>query len=207
MRPAALLLALCAPAVALAFMTAVPGASLASLSGSAAISRHTHTVRSLRAAGAAPRLRMAGGPAEATETVAPSALVSLFKEEMADWGLVRWILVNPSGSVLETTAQMGMGTNLFTIPGKGTYCTISTADKLFECHINMDKAKSVVWSQEPAKVGGHMLHVMRVKDEAGAIMLSCMLQYDPAQGAGNYFPGKIAAFERVMGKFNSEMAV
>lgn len=77
MRPAALLLALCAPAVALAFMTAVPGASLASLSGSAAISRHTHTVRSLRAAGAAPRLRMAGGPAEATETVAPSALVSV----------------------------------------------------------------------------------------------------------------------------------
>ena len=30
-------------------------------------------------------------------------------------------------------------------------------------------------------MGGHTLHVMRVKDEAGAIMLSCMLQYHPAQ--------------------------
>ena len=112
------------------------------------------------------------------------------------------------------------------------------------CHINLDKAKSLTWSQEPANVGGHTLHVMRVKDADGAIMLSCMLQYDPAKGAGlparaqaprtrqphrrghrvpgaraglaclsraaragNYFPGKVEAFEKVMSKYGGELVL
>ena len=132
MRTSTLLAALCAPAAALAFVGNVPSTSISQLAGASAISRHVQASPALRSVPAASRLRMAGGPAEATESKAPSALVSMFKEEMADWGLVRWILVNPSGSVLETTAEMGMGTNLFTIPGKGTYCTVASADKLFE---------------------------------------------------------------------------
>jgi len=39
--------------------------------------------------------------------------------------------------------------------------------------------------QEPAKIGGHDLYVLRIKDGSDAILLSCMLQYDPAKGPGN----------------------
>ena len=54
---------------------------MATRSGCAAISRPAHAARSLRTAGsAAPILRMAGGPAEATETAAPSALVSVTRQ-------------------------------------------------------------------------------------------------------------------------------
>mmetsp|Transcript_53091 Transcript_53091/g.125411 ORF Transcript_53091/g.125411 Transcript_53091/m.125411 type:complete len:213 (+) Transcript_53091:38-676(+) len=148
------------------------------------------------------QLRMASGPAP-EKVEATTALGNLLKE-CKEWGLVRWVTVNPSGSVLETTADMSVGQSTFSVPGKGQYLTLASPDKLFECHINVDKAKTVAFSQDPAKVGGHTLHVMRVKDEAGAIMMSIMLQYDPAKGPGNYFEGAEAAFKAVMDKYGPE---
>jgi hypothetical protein len=52
-------------------------------------------------------------------------------------------------------------------------------------------------------MGGHDLFVMRIKDKEGAILLSCMLQYDPAKGPGNYFDGAVAKFEAVQNKWGA----
>jgi hypothetical protein len=58
-----------------------------------------------------------------------------------------------------------------------------------------------MYAQETAKAGGHTLHVIRLKGQDDAVLLSLMLQYDPAKGPGNYFDGSIKAFETVMGKY------
>jgi hypothetical protein len=57
--------------------------------------------------------------------------------------------------------------------------------------------------QDPAKIGGHTLHVMRLKGEGGAIVASIMLQYDTSKGPGNYFPGSVEAFEAMMSKYGA----
>ena len=42
---------------------------------------------------------------------------------------------------------MGLKLSFFEIPGKGTYATIASSDKLFECHINLDKAQKATFSE------------------------------------------------------------
>jgi hypothetical protein len=61
--------------------------------------------------------------------------------------------------------------------------------------------------QEAAKIGGHDLHVMRIKDSSDGILLSCMLQYDPAKGPGTYFDGAVAKFESVRSKWGDEVSL
>lgn len=91
--------------------------------------------------------------------------------------------------------------------------------------INLDRVKQVTFSQvcsptplfmneivtdwelrtqDAAKVGGHTLHVMRLKGDAGAVILSIMLQYDTSKGPGMYHDGSVAAFEGVMQKYGAE---
>uniref|UniRef100_A0A7S0HRF5 Uncharacterized protein n=1 Tax=Hanusia phi TaxID=3032 RepID=A0A7S0HRF5_9CRYP len=151
-------------------------------------------------------VRMAGGPAAPGD----GKVNDRFKEVMEDckdWGLVRWITINANGAVLETAAKMGLKLSFFEIPGKGNYATIASSDKLFECHVNLDKAQKLTFSEEPAKVGGHPLYVMRIKDASDGILLSCMLQYDPEKGPGQYFTGSVDAFKRVQSKYGAEMAL
>uniref|UniRef100_A0A7S0VV11 Uncharacterized protein n=1 Tax=Hemiselmis tepida TaxID=464990 RepID=A0A7S0VV11_9CRYP len=147
-------------------------------------------------------LRAQGGPAAPTPIKPDHGLVELL-EDCKGWGLARFISVNPAGSVLETSARMDLSMNGFNVPGKGQYLTIATEDKLFECHINLAKVESVAFSQDAAKVGGHTLHVMRIKGPDG-LMLSIMLQYDVTRGPGEYFEGSVEAFERTMSKYGPE---
>lgn len=67
--------------------------------------------------------------------------------------------------------------------------------------------EACVREQESAKIGGHDLYVMRLKDKSDTILLSCMLQYDPAKGPGNYFPGAVDKFLVVQDKWGSEASL
>ena len=124
-----------------------------------------------------------------------------------DWGLCRFITINAGGAVLETASPMDVGLNFFEVPGKGQYATLASADKLFECHIRLDAAAKATFAKEAAKIGGHDLYVMRLKTSDDTILLSCMLQYDPAKGHGQYFDGAVEKFERVQSKWGNEASL
>eukprot|EP00960_Hanusia_phi_P016885 497317-Hanusia_phi.AAC.1 len=149
-------------------------------------------------------VRMAGGPAAPGD----GKVNDRFKEVMEDckdWGLVRWITINANGAVLETAAKMGLKLSFFEIPGKGNYATIASSDKLFECHVNLDKAQKLTFSEMPRTVGAFMQVLVLIL--LAGILLSCMLQYDPEKGPGQYFTGSVDAFKRVQSKYGAEMAL
>ena len=174
--------------------------------------------RSLRAAGSAIRM---SGKQEAvrkrerkgrrmTQCASGGGAESKFAQLIADckdWGLCRFITINAGGAVLETASPMDVGLNFFEVPGKGQYATLASADKLFECHIRLDAAAKATFAKEAAKIGGHDLYVMRLKTSDDTILLSCMLQYDPAKGPGHYFDGAVEKFERVQSKWGNEASL
>lgn len=121
-------------------------------------------------------------------------------------GTIRFINIS-SGSVLETIGRFDYSKSTFAIPGKGTYLTIGSDDKTFECHINTEKVKNVTMGTEKAKIGGHDLHVIRLKDADNALILSCLLMWDPSRGQGKYLAGAVDAFESLRAKYGDEFHV
>lgn len=95
----------------------------------------------------------------------------------------------------------------FAVPGKGTYITLASIDKTFECHINESKVVSVTLSTEAAKMGGHDLHVIRFLDCDKKPVLSCLLMWDPSQGPGQYLHGAVEAFTNLRQEVGDELCV
>lgn len=129
-----------------------------------------------------------------------------FLIDAGDLGTIRFINIS-SGAVLETIGRFDYSKNTFAIPGKGTYLTIASVDKTFECHINTSKVKNVTMGTEKAKMGSHDLHVIRFKDGDNVLILSCLLMWDPARGAGEYMHGAVEAFEALRKKYGDEFQV
>ncbi|KAA8491156.1 hypothetical protein FVE85_9451 [Porphyridium purpureum] len=128
-----------------------------------------------------------------------------FMHDAGQLGTLRFIVIS-DGAVLETIGRLDYTKTPFDTP-LGEYVTVASTDKLFECHVNCSKVSKVTLSTEPAKQGGHMLHVIRFKgaDEQARPLLSCLLQYDPSQGAGNYLAGAVDNFNSLVQKYSNEM--
>lgn len=121
-------------------------------------------------------------------------------------GTIRFIAVT-NGAVLETIGRFDYSTKTFEIPGKGQYLTIASEDKMFECHLNMSKVARIELSEQKAKIGDHKLYAVRFKDDGDSIMLSCILQYDPSKGPGNYLFGAVDAFKALKDRFGDVVSV
>jgi len=121
-------------------------------------------------------------------------------------GTVRFIAIS-DGAVLETIGRFDYGMSTFNVPGKGEYITIASADRTFECHINKAKVARVTMATEPAKIGGHDLHVMRFLRADGGLVLSCLLMWDPSVGPGNYLHGAVEEFQSVRERFGDDFEV
>jgi len=130
-----------------------------------------------------------------------------FLDDAKKLGTVRFINISP-GAVLETIGRFDYSISTFAVPTKGTYLTIASPDKLFECHINTDKVKSVTLATEKAKLGDYDLHVVRLKgEEPGAPLLSCVLQWNPSEGQGVYLAGAVEKFQELVAKYGGEFAL
>lgn len=144
----------------------------------------------------------------ATTTGPPEQIRSLrqFLEVAKDLDTIRFITVTvASGAVLETIGRFDYKVSTFSVPGKGDYVTIASDDKLFECHLNTSKLKKVTLATEKAKIGDHDLHVMRFMGEDDALMLSCLLMYDPSKGPGNYLFGSVQRFQNIIATYGNQI--
>lgn len=149
-----------------------------------------------------------GGYKMCSATGTATATVEEFLKAAGEAGLgtMRFIAVT-DGAVLETIGRLDYGTKKFSVPGKGDYVTIASEDKMFECHLNMTKVKTIELSEQKAKIGDHQLYVVRFKADEGALMLSCLLQYDPSVGPGNYLYGAIDGFRALRQRFGDMITV
>lgn len=149
-----------------------------------------------------------GGFKMCSATGTATATVEEFLKAAGEAGLgtMRFITVT-DGAVLETIGRLDYGTKKFSVPGKGEYVTIASEDKMFECHLNMTKVKTIEMSEQKAKIGDHQLYVVRFKADEGALMLSCLLQYDPSVGPGNYLYGAIDGFRALKERFGDVITV
>lgn len=152
--------------------------------------------------------RRKGGYKMCSATGTATATVEDFLKAAGEAGLgtMRFIAVT-DGAVLETIGRLDYGTKKFSVPGKGDYMTIASEDKMFECHLNMSKVKTIELSEQKAKIGDHQLYVVRFKADKGALMLSCLLQYDPSVGPGNYLYGAIDGFRALRQHFGDVITV
>lgn len=64
-----------------------------------------------------------------------------FVEDCRSLGATRFIVIG-DGAILESVNDFGRAISYNPIPNKGTYATISTEDKSFECHINLHKVRN-----------------------------------------------------------------
>lgn len=141
-----------------------------------------------------------------TAAVTGTSLAKQFIVDAGALGTVRFVSVG-NGAVLETIGRFDYGQTDFAIPGKGEYVTIASADRTFECHLCVSKVAKITLSDEPAKVGGHTLHVVRFVDEEAKIMLSVLLMWAPNEGPGNYLFGAVDEFNKLREKYGAEVAV
>lgn len=125
--------------------------------------------------------------------------LSGFIEDAGQLGTMRFIAIS-NGVVLETIGRLDYKQSRFEI-GDSEYLSIASIDKTFECHINVSKVHKVTLSNSKAKIGGHDLHVIRLLDQEGTILLSCLLQYDPSQGPGHYLYGAVDSFNHLVQKY------
>lgn len=74
----------------------------------------------------------------------------------------------------------------FPIPTKGTYITFKSGGGTHEAHVSVRSVASVALSTEPAKIGGHDLHVMRLLGVGGGPVLSLLVAWAEGEGPGSY---------------------
>lgn len=187
----------------MAFVNCLPIASVGARQSLCSAVRSSK-VRPARAYGVR-RVCMTAAPVEGSET---ATLVELeqFLSDAGDLGTIRFIAIS-DGAVLETIGRFDYAIKRFNIPNKGTYLTLASEDKTFECHINTAKVVAVSMSKESAKIGGHDLYVIRLKNADGGIVLSCLLMWDPSRGPGEYIHGAIDAFERLRAQYGDAFSV
>lgn len=135
-----------------------------------------------------------------------SATLKQFLTDARELGTIRFIAVS-GGAVIETVGRFDYGIQEFSVPGKGDYLTLASIDKTFECHISENKVVSITLTSEPAKIGGHEMHVIRFKAQDDSIVLSCALMWDPSQGPGNYLHGAVNAFKELKAKYGEQVEV
>lgn len=158
---------------------------------------------------AAPRrsvLRASAAEPAAAAAVGGAAKLKAFIADAGALGTLRFVAVS-GGAVLESIGRFDYGVKEFSVPGKGDYLTVASEDRTFECHLNLSIVKKVTMSDEPAKVGGHTLHVMRFCDEGGKPVLSVMLMWAPNEGPGVYLYGAVDAFGELRDKYGAEWSV
>lgn len=111
-------------------------------------------------------------------------------------------------AVLESVAELSTPPTTFPIPTKGTYITFKSGGGTHEAHVSVRSVASVALSTEPAKVGGHDLHVMRLLGVGGGPILSLLVAWAEGEGPGSYvrWPLPDFAYGRVVGAFFGSVA-
>lgn len=94
--------------------------------------------------------------------------------------------LRPLQAVLESVAELSMPPTTFSIPTKGTYITFKSGGGTHEAHVSVRSVASVALSTEPAKMGGHDLHVMRLLGVGGGPVLSLLVAWAEGEGPGSY---------------------
>lgn len=130
-----------------------------------------------------------------------------FFDDAKSLGTIRFISISRGGSVLETIGRFDYPMKTFDIPTKGTYLTLSSDDKTFECHLPLQAVARVTLSVEKAKIGGHDLYVIRFFTCDDIIILSCMLQFDPSRGPSHYLFGAVDAFLQLRTRYGDQFVV
>lgn len=92
----------------------------------------------------------------------------------------------PLQAVLESVAELSTAPTTFPIPTKGTYISFKSGGGTHEAHVSVQSVASVALSTEPAKVGGHDLHVMRLLGVGGGPILSLLVAWAEGEGPGSY---------------------
>lgn len=143
-------------------------------------------------------------------TVTPetnSVSVQQFVRDATELGTIRFISVSRGGSVLETIGRFDYPLKTVDVPGMGEYITIASEDKTFECHIPTANVHRITMSTDKAKIGDHDIHAVRLLSSDGTIVLSCILQFDPSRGPGNYLFGAVDAFNALRSRYGSQVNV
>lgn len=97
-------------------------------------------------------------------------------------------------AVLESVAELSTPPTTFPIPTKGTYITFKSGGGTHEAHVSVRSVASVALSTEPAKVGGHDLHVMRLLGVGGGPILSLLVAWAEGEGPGSYVRWPVSDF-------------
>ncbi|GAB0489655.1 hypothetical protein MMPV_000880 [Pyropia vietnamensis] len=137
----------------------------------------------------------------AAEAVKTEKLLAFFTDA-AECGRLRFVVVS-AGAVLESVAELSMPPVTFPIPTKGTYITFKSGGGTHEAHVSVRSVASVALSTEPAKIGGHDLHVMRLLGVGGGPILSLLVAWAEGEGPGSYAPEAVDAFGRLRAKYGN----
>lgn len=137
----------------------------------------------------------------AAEAVKTEKLLEFFGDA-AECGRLRFVVVS-AGAVLESVAELSMPPTTFPIPTKGTYITFKSGGGIHEAHVSVRSVASVALSTEPAKMGGHDLHVMRLLGVGGGPVLSLLVAWAEGEGPGSYTPEAVDAFGRLRSKYGN----
>ena len=113
-------------------------------------------------------------------------------EDCKALGKTRFIVIG-NGAILESVSSFER-VAFNEIPGKGTYATVSTEDKTFECHVNLDRVKEIKMLMTRPRVGDYDLYVSRFINDEGNPMMSAILHGDE----GDYDEEALAAWKRVL---------
>lgn len=132
----------------------------------------------------------------------PDTRLLEFFADAAECGRLRFVVVS-AGAVLESVAELSTPPTTFPIPTKGTYITFKSGGGTHEAHVSVRSVASVALSTEPAKVGGHDLHVMRLLGVGGGPILSLLVAWAEGEGPGSYTPEAVDAFGRLRTKYGS----
>lgn len=165
---------------------------------------HVCTVRAsiprVSAVQAGKRCRIEASASSAN--AATTATLEQFLVDAENLGTIRFINIS-DGGVLETIGRFDYSKKRIDVPNRGAFLTLANADKTFECHINISKVAKITLGKEKAKMGGHDLYVIRLKNEKDGIILSCLLMWDPSQGPGTYMHGAVSEFKRLEEKYGA----
>lgn len=143
-------------------------------------------------------------------TVTPetnSVSVQQFIRDATELGTIRFICVSRGGAVLETIGRFDYTLKTTNIPSKGEYISIASEDKTFECHIPTANVHHITLSTDKAKLGDYDLHAIRLFSADETIVLSCVLQFDPSRGPGNYLFGAVDAFNALRSRYGSQVDI
>lgn len=137
-------------------------------------------------------------------TTTPTSLTN-FLVDTEDLGTMRFISIS-NGAVLETVGRFDYGKKEFTNSKSGDrYLSIASAEQTFELHLNLTTIARLTLSKEESRIGGHTIYVIRMWRADEQLALSCMLQWDPSQGVGNYFPGVEEKFMKLIEMYGNEL--